>query len=74
MFLCDANASSVAYCNLKMDHPIHLHGHRFWVLGTGSGNFPYSTAEAAPAFFLNLQNPPYRDSMELPSSGWAVIR
>ncbi|KID64078.1 Cupredoxin, partial [Metarhizium hybridum] len=57
-----------------MGHPMHLHGHKFWVLGTGTGTFPYATAQEAPKSLINLQNPPYRDTVELPSSGWAVIR
>ena len=58
----------------QMGHPIHLHGHKFWVLGAGSGTFPYSSvADAAPES-LNLQNPPFRDTTGLPSQGWAVIR
>ncbi len=26
--------------NSMMDHPIHIHGHTFWVTGTGSGRIP----------------------------------
>lgn len=59
---------------LKMGHPMHLHGHKFWVLGTGSGPFPYATVKDVPSSLLNLHNPPYRDTTELPPSGWAVIR
>ncbi|KAJ5144445.1 CAZyme family AA1 [Penicillium atrosanguineum] len=57
-----------------MGHPMHLHGHNFWVLGSGKGPFPYDTATDAPKSLINLQNPPYRDTTDLPSSGWAVIR
>lgn len=58
----------------KMGHPMHLHGHKFWVLGAGHGSFPYkSVADAAPGS-LNLRDPPYRDTTGLPSQGWAVIR
>lgn len=57
-----------------MAHPIHLHGHKFWVLGSGSGKFNYSSASAAPSSMINLQSPPYRDTVELPNSGWLVIR
>lgn len=57
-----------------MGHPMHLHGHKFWVLGTGSGSFPYATAKDAPPSLVNEQNPPYRDTVELPPSGWAIIR
>ncbi|KAG9906297.1 hypothetical protein KCU81_g10042, partial [Aureobasidium melanogenum] len=57
-----------------MGHPMHLHGHKFWVLGSGSGPFPYSSVDDAPRSAINLQNPPYRDTVELPASGWVVIR
>lgn len=53
---------------------MHLHGHKFWVLGTGTGAFPYATTQDAPKSLINLQNPPYRDTVELPSSGWVAIR
>merc|ERR1712169_4662 len=58
----------------KMGHPIHLHGHKFWVLGSGEGSFSYATTAEAPADLLNLENPPYRDTTGLPSRGWVVIR
>merc|ERR1712093_269443 len=57
-----------------MGHPMHLHGHKFWVLGSGEGPFPYSSITDAPQSSINLQNPPYRDTAELPPSGWVVIR
>jgi len=57
-----------------MGHPIHLHGHKFWFLGSGTGMFPYRSVMEAPSNILNLQNPPYRDTIDLPPSGWAVIR
>jgi len=57
-----------------MGHPMHLHGHKFWVLGTGSGYFPYMSASDAPGSEINLQNPPYRDTTSLPPGGWTLIR
>ncbi|KAL2871428.1 Cupredoxin [Aspergillus lucknowensis] len=57
-----------------MGHPMHLHGHHFWVLGSGTGSFPYNSVTDAPRSLINLQNPPYRDTTNLPPSGWAVIR
>lgn len=53
---------------------MHLHGHKFWILGTGKGVFNYSSVMDAPVDMLDLMNPPYRDTVEMPSSGWAVIR
>jgi len=57
-----------------MGHPIHLHGHKFWFLGAGQGMFPYNSVDAAPSSMINLENPPYRDTIDLPASGWAVVR
>lgn len=53
---------------------MHLHGHKFWVLGSGHGDFPYSAIQHVPRSWVNLDDPPYRDTVELPPSGWAVIR
>jgi len=53
---------------------MHLHGHKFWVLGTGTGRFNYSTIADVPHSMVNTLNPPYRDTVDLPASGWAVIR
>ncbi|KAJ9634649.1 hypothetical protein H2199_008934 [Coniosporium tulheliwenetii] len=57
-----------------MGHPMHLHGHKFWHLGSGNGTFPYGSVLDAPQSLINLGNPPYRDTIDLPPSGWAVIR
>lgn len=57
-----------------MGHPLHLHGHKFWVLGAGEGTFNYKTVKEVPAGVLNLENPPYRDTTGLPASGWTVLR
>lgn len=48
-------------------HPIHLHGHDFWVLAQGTGTY----ASAAPT--LQLTNAPRRDVVTLPGSGYVVI-
>lgn len=58
----------------QMGHPMHMHGHKFWVLGSGTGQFNYSSIEAAPSSLMNLPNPPYRDVALLPPSGWLAIR
>lgn len=49
-------------------HPFHLHGHHFWMLGTGMGYFNASSAT------LNTVNPIYRDTVTIPQGGWAAIR
>jgi len=52
---------------IPLPHPIHLHGHDFFVLGSGPGTYNESTA------VLNLNNPPRRDTSLLPTAGWMVL-
>ncbi|XP_043715660.1 laccase-6 [Telopea speciosissima] len=50
------------------NHPIHLHGYSFYVVGYGSGNYnPHSVK-------LNLVDPPYMNTVAVPVGGWAAIR
>ncbi|THC91817.1 hypothetical protein EYZ11_008710 [Aspergillus tanneri] len=69
-----ANDSMDTMNTRQMGHPMHLHGHNFWVLGSNTGSFPYGSATDAPETLINLRNPPYRDTTNLPPSGWTVIR
>lgn len=48
-------------------HPIHLHGHDFWILATGTGTYDSSTVT------LQTSNNPRRDVVMLPASGYVVI-
>lgn len=61
-----------------MSHPIHLHGHSFYVLGNApNSTFPSNmTVESAAAagYLLNVKNPPCRDTTQIPEGGWLVIR
>ncbi|KAJ6025954.1 hypothetical protein N7444_013633 [Penicillium canescens] len=50
------------------DHPMHLHGHDFWVLGSGYGEFDSSNPNS-----LTLVNAPRRDVAMMPASGYLVI-
>ncbi|CAG8536268.1 9559_t:CDS:2 [Ambispora leptoticha] len=50
------------------DHPFHMHGHHFWILGTGEGLFDKNNAT------LNLIDPIKRDTQDVPAKGWLVIR
>lgn len=50
------------------NHPIHLHGYSFYVVGYGSGNFDLKTAN------FNLVDPPYMNTIGVPVGGWAAIR
>ncbi|KAF2703097.1 multicopper oxidase [Pleomassaria siparia CBS 279.74] len=52
-------------------HPIHLHGHDMYVLGTGSGQF--ADDDVANIATLNFANPPRRDVTFLPGGGWLVV-
>lgn len=52
------------------NHPFHLHGHNFYVLGYGFGNYVSQRDD----FGLNLYDPPLRNTVSVPSGGWAVIR
>lgn len=47
---------------------MHLHGHDFWVLGSGYGEFDSSNPDA-----LTLVNAPRRDVAMMPASGYLVI-
>ncbi|THZ08837.1 hypothetical protein D6C93_00326 [Aureobasidium pullulans] len=47
---------------IPLGHPIHLHGHDFYVLAAGYGNYGSGTA-------LNLDNPPRRDVAFMPGDG-----
>jgi FtsP/CotA-like multicopper oxidase with cupredoxin domain len=47
-------------------HPIHLHGHDFYVLAQGTGTYNSTTT-------LSMTNPPRRDVAMLPSAGYLVI-
>lgn len=51
--------------SIGVTHPIHLHGHDFYVLNRGAGTWDGTT--------VNLDNPPRRDVMMLPASGHMVI-
>lgn len=52
------------------DHPMHLHGYHFYVVGSGFGNFNPKTD---PAKF-NLVDPPQRNTIGTPPGGWVAIR
>ncbi|MCO5575882.1 hypothetical protein L7F22_029688 [Adiantum nelumboides] len=52
------------------NHPIHLHGTNFFVVGMGSGNY---NASSDPLSF-NLVDPPERNTIGVPQAGWAALR
>jgi len=52
------------------NHPMHLHGYNFYVVGEGFGNY---NPETDPPNF-NLVDPPQRNTVIAPVSGWVAIR
>ncbi|GLJ17035.1 hypothetical protein SUGI_0294720 [Cryptomeria japonica] len=53
-----------------ISHPIHLHGHDFYLVGQGFGNY---NSQTDPANF-NLVNPQMLNTVAVPTGGWAAIR
>ncbi|XP_057824032.1 laccase-12-like [Cryptomeria japonica] len=52
------------------NHPIHLHGYNFYIVGRGIGN--YDSIQDPCKF--NLVDPPERNTVAVPAGGWAAIR
>lgn len=52
------------------NHPIHVHGHNFFIVGMGLGNYNVSNDPAN----YNLVDPPERNTVGVPKGGWAAIR
>ncbi|KAG8775201.1 laccase, multicopper oxidase, benzenediol:oxygen oxidorectuctase [Ceratobasidium sp. 428] len=54
-----------------IDHPYHLHGMSFWIVGEGSGMLTLAQAETLT---YNTTNPIRRDTHVIPANTWAVLR
>eukprot|EP00253_Pinus_taeda_P019160 PITA_19160 len=52
------------------NHPMHLHGYNFYVVGQGSGNYD----PVKDQLKFNLVDPPQRNTVIAPVSGWVAIR
>ena len=52
------------------NHPFHLHGHKFWVLGQGNGYFDVDTGYKT----IRTRNPLRRDTVTVEAFGWVLIR
>ncbi|XP_052182173.1 laccase-4-like [Diospyros lotus] len=52
------------------NHPLHLHGYNFFVVGMGKGNF---NPKKDPKSF-NLVDPVERNTIGVPSGGWVAFR
>ncbi|CAI9763924.1 unnamed protein product [Fraxinus pennsylvanica] len=53
-----------------IDHPMHLHGYSFYVVGSGFGNFD---KDKDPLNY-NLVDPPLMETIAVPRNGWTAIR
>ncbi|KAL7127819.1 hypothetical protein ABFS83_14G276400 [Erythranthe nasuta] len=53
-----------------IDHPMHLHGYSFYVVGSGLGNF---NRRRDPQNY-NLVDPPLMETIAVPVNGWTAIR
>ena len=51
------------------NHPMHLHGYKYFVLAHGHGYFPWKTYNT-----LDLSNPLRRDTASVQAYGWLLIR
>ncbi|KAL1561556.1 putative laccase-16 [Salvia divinorum] len=49
---------------------MHLHGHSFYVVGSGLGN--YDRIRDLPKY--NLVDPPLMETIAVPKNGWTAIR
>jgi len=52
------------------NHPMHLHGFSFFLVGTGYGNFGLTNSTKT----YNLIDPPEVNTIGVPKNGWAAIR
>ncbi|KAI0132167.1 Cupredoxin [Xylariales sp. AK1849] len=66
----DKGAQLVINSHDAMEHPWHLHGHTFQIVGWGRG--VYGAAENATTW--NLENPMRRDTLTVPAQSHVVLR
>lgn len=52
------------------NHPMHLHGQSFYVVGQGFGNYD---KKKDPSTY-NLVDPPYQNTVGVPKNGWTAMR
>lgn len=55
---------------MAQDHPMHLHGYSFYVVGWGFGNFERERDRSA----YNLVDPPLKNTISVPRNGWVALR
>ncbi|CAG8671084.1 5439_t:CDS:2 [Cetraspora pellucida] len=67
-FDADQNAFVIEKNEDGGEHPFHLHGHVFWVLGSGGNGTKLDCSK------LNTIDPIQRDTTTVPANGWTVLR
>ncbi|CAG8466554.1 10481_t:CDS:2, partial [Cetraspora pellucida] len=67
-FDADQNAFVIEENEDGGEHPFHLHGHVFWVLGSGGKGTTLDYSK------LNTKDPIQRDTVTVPANGWTVLR
>lgn len=69
--------------NVITQHPFHKHNHKAWIIGTGSGGFPWASVDEAiqkggPSVEerFNFVDPPLRDGCRLgnQTGDWTAVR
>lgn len=67
--------------NVTTQHPFHKHNNKAFIIGTGTGGFPWATVDEAIRFGgqaanFNFDDPPLRDGCRLGNrtGDWTVIR
>ncbi|OTA94787.1 putative multicopper oxidase [Hypoxylon sp. CO27-5] len=72
LLIPDADHGAQIVINSKdaMEHPWHLHGHTFQIVGWGSGAFGTDVSKTT----WNLENPMRRDTVTVPPFNHVVIR
>ncbi|KAK6335155.1 hypothetical protein TWF718_010592 [Orbilia javanica] len=68
-FVINANFTRMGRVPIPLDHPIHLHGHDFYVLA----QVTHDQFDRATPIEYNLDNPVRRDTAVLPGGGFLVI-
>ncbi|KAI8013637.1 putative laccase-9 [Camellia lanceoleosa] len=52
------------------NHPMHMHGYSYYVVGSGLGNFNNETDPKS----YNLVDPPELNTVRVPKNGWVTVR
>ena len=60
----------------QLGHPMHLHGHKYHVVGQGilRENITHEEVRRGGISFINHDRPPYKDTVSLPYPGYVRLR